>query len=156
MNGARACCVMLLCCLGTSPAWADARQVAVAKFTGANAASVRAAILAALSDHEDIVVVSLDDLEFASRRFKVDLSSTQGRSKLSTALHVDLWIHGQQDTQSWANSASEPQPPVTPHAAPLEATATAPSPHTNRSPSAAASEARRLRHNPASEPINQP
>jgi hypothetical protein len=110
MKRAQAAFLILACALSASPVSARAnpgasakakptsgRQIAVAQFSGENAAAARSAVLAMLADHDDVAVISLDDLKFAGQRLKADVATPAGRVRLSTELHVDLWLDGEID-----------------------------------------------------------
>jgi hypothetical protein len=101
MKRASVALLSLACALGATPVFASAkpigRQIAVAEFHGDNAAAARSAVLAMLADHDDVAVISLDDLKFTGQRLKADVATPAGRRKLSTELKVDLWLDGEID-----------------------------------------------------------
>ena len=70
------------------------RRVVVAAFDAPPESRARNAVLATLSDHQDVEVVSLDDVEFTSKRIKADPTTSAGRAKIATELGVDVWIDG--------------------------------------------------------------
>jgi hypothetical protein len=68
------------------------RKIAVARFTAPSDSRARQAVLDTLSDHRDLEVVPLEDLEFASRRVHVELATPEGRAKVSSELGIEAWI----------------------------------------------------------------
>lgn len=76
---------------------AKLRKVAVAHFDAPEDSGARSAVLSTLADHDDVEVVSLDDITFASQRIKADPKSAEGRRKVSEELGVDVWIDGRVD-----------------------------------------------------------
>jgi hypothetical protein len=73
------------------------RRVAVAQFDAPSDSHARNAVLATLSEHDDIEVVSLEDIAFAGKRLKSDPAQTEGRAKISAELGIDVWIDGKVD-----------------------------------------------------------
>jgi hypothetical protein len=73
------------------------RRVVVAEFEAPAQSRARNAVLETLSDHTDVEVVSLDDVEFTSKRIKADPKTSAGRAKIATELGVDAWIDGRVD-----------------------------------------------------------
>jgi hypothetical protein len=74
-----------------------ARHVAVAQFTGSDNPSARGAVLATLSDHDDVEVIGLEDIGFAAKRVKADVGTPAGRAKVAEELKIDAWIDGEID-----------------------------------------------------------
>lgn len=73
------------------------QRVAVAQFDSPNSARARSAVLETLSDHNDVEVVSLDDINMAGKRLHVDPATPAGRSKLSEELGIGAWLDGKID-----------------------------------------------------------
>jgi hypothetical protein len=73
------------------------RRVVVAQFNAPAESRARNAILATLSDHPDVEVISLDDVAFTSKRIQADPTMPAGRRKIATELGVDAWIDGKVD-----------------------------------------------------------
>jgi hypothetical protein len=76
------------------------RRVAVAQFDAPTESRARNEILTTLSDHDDVEVVSLDDIVFTSKRIKADPTTPEGRKKIATELGVEAWIDGKVDGTS--------------------------------------------------------
>lgn len=76
------------------------QRVAVAQFEAPNAARARSAVLETLSDHNDVEVVSLDDINMAGKRLHVDPATPAGRSKLSEELGIGAWLDGKIEDES--------------------------------------------------------
>ena len=70
------------------------RRVVVAAFEAPPESRARNAVLATLSEHPDVEVVALADVEFTSKRFKADPATPDGRKKIATELGIDGWIDG--------------------------------------------------------------
>jgi hypothetical protein len=90
----------LLVCVVPSLVAAQAtppRRVAVAQFDAPSESGTRQGILAALSEHDDVEVVSLEDIGFTSHRLKADPAVPAGRAKISKELGIDAWIDGSVD-----------------------------------------------------------
>jgi hypothetical protein len=73
------------------------RRVAVAQFDAPSESRARNAVLAALSEHAEVDVVSLEDIAFAGKHLKADPSQPEGRAKISAELGIDAWIDGKVD-----------------------------------------------------------
>ena len=89
------------------------RNVVVAQFAGdEDAVKARSAVLRALADHAEVEVVSMDDVSFASQRFKADAKTPEGRAKLSSELGVHAWLDGSVsgDTAQLTLSAADGSP----------------------------------------------
>lgn len=70
------------------------RKVAVEQFDAPSDSRARYGVLNELSDHDDVEVVSLDDIHFVAKRFKLGAETPEGRAKISAELGVQLWIDG--------------------------------------------------------------
>jgi hypothetical protein len=70
------------------------QHIAVAQFDAENSARARSAVLDVLSEHDDVEVVSLDDIGVAAKRLGVDATTAHGRSKLSEELGIEAWLDG--------------------------------------------------------------
>jgi hypothetical protein len=70
------------------------QHIVVAQFDAANSARARSAVLDTLSDHNDVEVVSLDDINVAAKRLGVDATTPAGREKLSEELGIEAWLDG--------------------------------------------------------------
>ncbi|HKP56829.1 MAG TPA: hypothetical protein VJV78_08915 [Polyangiales bacterium] len=70
------------------------RRIAVAAFAAPEAARARMAVLEVLSEHDEVEVVALEDIQFAAKRLKVDETSPAGRLKLSEELGIEAWLDG--------------------------------------------------------------
>jgi hypothetical protein len=73
------------------------RRVAVAQFDAPSESHARNAVLATLSEHADVEVVSLEDVAFAGKHLKSDPGQPEGRAKISAELGIDAWIDGKID-----------------------------------------------------------
>lgn len=71
------------------------RKIVVAPFAGVKESRARAGVLSALADHDDVEVVSMDDITFAARRLAADPALPAGRAKLSAELGIGGWLDGQ-------------------------------------------------------------
>jgi hypothetical protein len=69
-------------------------KIAVAQFDAPKGSRARAAVLQTLADHDDIEVVALDDIQFASKRLAADPATKAGRKRLSSELGIGAWIDG--------------------------------------------------------------
>jgi hypothetical protein len=69
-------------------------KIAVAQFDAPKGSRARAAVLQTLADHDDIEVVALDDIQFASKRLAADPATKAGRRRLSSELGIGAWIDG--------------------------------------------------------------
>lgn len=85
---------LLLAAAPVARAQAKGKRIAVAAFHAPDAARARSAVLEVLSEHDDVEVVSLEDLEFESKRLKADLNNLEGRRKLSSEVGIDAWLDG--------------------------------------------------------------
>ena len=70
------------------------RKVAVAAFEAPKESRARNSVLSILSEHDEIEVISLEDIAFEAHRVHVDAKSQAGREKIAEALGVELWIDG--------------------------------------------------------------
>jgi hypothetical protein len=68
--------------------------VVVAPFAAPPGSNARAAVLQTLADHNEVEVVAMDDVSFASRRLQADANTPAGRAKLSRELGIDAWLDG--------------------------------------------------------------
>jgi hypothetical protein len=84
------------------------RKVAVAQFDAPSDSRARYGVLNELSEHDDVEVVSLDDIRFAAQRFKLGAEGTEGRAKISAALGVEVWIDGKASSDSAQLTLSKP------------------------------------------------
>jgi hypothetical protein len=73
------------------------RRVAVAQFDAPSESHARNAVLATLSEHAEVDVVSLEDIAFAGKHLKADPNQPEGRAKISAELGIDAWIDGKVD-----------------------------------------------------------
>lgn len=76
------------------------RKVAVEQFDAPSDSRARYGVLNELSDHEDVEVVSLDDIHFVAKRFKLGAETPEGRVKISAELGIQLWIDGKASSDS--------------------------------------------------------
>jgi hypothetical protein len=97
MMRAAICLLGLLIAASAQAERAPQRRVAVAQFDAPSDSHARNAVLATLSEHEDIEVVSLEDIAFAGKRLKSDPAQAEGRAKISAELGIDVWIDGKVD-----------------------------------------------------------
>ena len=67
-------------------------KIVVAQCDGDDEAHARAAMLEKLADHDDVEVMSLDDITFLSKRLHADPTSQSGRAKLASELGVGAWL----------------------------------------------------------------
>jgi hypothetical protein len=70
------------------------QRVAVAQFEASSSSHARNVVLETLSEHEDVEVVSLEDIGVAAKRLGVDAKSPASRAKLSEELGITAWIDG--------------------------------------------------------------
>jgi hypothetical protein len=76
------------------------RKVAVEQFDAPADSRARYGVLNELSDHDDVEVVSLDDIHFVAKRFKLGAETPEGRVKISAELGIQLWIDGEASSDS--------------------------------------------------------
>jgi hypothetical protein len=69
-------------------------HVCVAQFEAPSDSRVRNEVLAVLSDHDEVAVISFDDATFAGKRIKADPMTVAGRAKIADELGIDVWIDG--------------------------------------------------------------
>ena len=84
------------------------RKVAVEQFDAPSDSRARYGVLNELSDHDDVEVVSLDDIHFVAKRFKLGAETPEGRVKISAELGVQLWIDGKASSDSAELKLSTP------------------------------------------------
>ena len=72
----------------------EVSHIAVATFKAPDSARARSAILDILSEHDDVDVISIDDVVVAGKRIGADPTTVEGRQRLSEELGVELWLDG--------------------------------------------------------------
>ncbi len=85
------------------------KRVAVTEFDAEGGSRARMAVLEMLSEHDDVEVVALKDIEVAGKRLNADPSDPAGRKKLSSEIGVDAWLEGriEDDLASFALKAPD-------------------------------------------------
>lgn len=73
------------------------RKVAVPRFSGASANSLRQAVLDVLSAHTDLELIGQPDLEVVARRIGAKISEPQDRARLSAELGLYAWFDADGD-----------------------------------------------------------
>jgi hypothetical protein len=68
------------------------KRIAVAAFQAPDAARARMAVLEVLSEHDDVEVVAMEDIQVAAKRLQVDPTNAGGREKLSEELGIEAWL----------------------------------------------------------------
>jgi hypothetical protein len=74
--------------------------VAVEQFDAPSDSRARYGVLNELSEHDDVEVVSIDDIHFVAKRFKLGAETPEGRVKISAELGIQLWIDGEASSDS--------------------------------------------------------
>jgi len=70
------------------------KRVAVSEFDAEGGSRARMAVLEMLSEHDDVEVVALKDIEVAGKRLSADPADPAGRKKLSSEIGIDAWLEG--------------------------------------------------------------
>jgi hypothetical protein len=73
------------------------RKVAVPRFRGASADTVRQAVLDALSEHNDLEIIGQPDLEVVANRLGLTVEQPKDRQRLSSELGLYAWFDGDGD-----------------------------------------------------------